>query len=261
MKISLEKKNALIGGSSRGIGKAIAEQLAASGASVTLMARSEGTMKSIIADLHTSKGQKHQYLKVDFADHDSYRRTIEDFFGQNTVDILVNNTQGPEAGGALEKSVNDYQTAFDLLFKSVVLTTELALSNMQKKQWGRIINVASISVKEPLSYLALSNTIRAAVVTWAKSLAIDVAKDGITVNNILTGYFDTERIAQLNAKKAEKMGVEQQDVRSEMEEQVPVKRIGKPQEYGYLVAFLASDRAAYINGSNIPIDGGLLKSL
>lgn len=261
MIISLKDKKALIGGSSRGIGKAIAQQLAQSGASVTLMSRSADKMQALIESLPTDQGQRHQYLKVDFSDFETYKTVIFDYFKNNTIDILVNNTQGPEAGGALEKNVEDYQNAFDLLFKSVVFTTELALPKMQKNGWGRIINVASISVKEPLNYLALSNTIRAAVVTWGKGLAIDVGQFGITVNNVLTGYFDTERIAQLNSKKAEKLGISQQEVRATMEAQVPVKRIGKPEEYGYLVSFLASDKAAYINGINIPIDGGLLKSL
>ena len=204
MNITLQGKKALIGGSSGGIGKAIAQQLAHSGASVTLMARNEEKMHAIVETLSSERDQEHGYLKVDFNDYDSYKKVITSFFEHNTVDILVNNTQGPEAGGALEKTVEDYQTAFDLLFKSVVFTTDLALKHMQKQRWGRIINVASISVKEPLNYLALSNSIRAAVVTWGKSLSIDVAKDGITVNNVLTGYFDTERIAQLNSKKAEK---------------------------------------------------------
>ena len=261
MNISLKGKRALIGGSSGGIGKAIATQLANSGASVTLMARNETKMQAIISALPKSERQEHQYLKVDFSDYDSYKSTITAFFKEHTVDILVNNTQGPTAGGAMEKNVEDYQNAFDLLFKSVVYTTQLALKHMQDNKWGRIINVASISVKEPLSYLALSNSIRAAVVTWAKSLSIDVAKDGITVNSVLTGYFDTDRIAQLNAKKAEKLGISVADVRSTMENNVPTKRIGLPEEYGFLVAFLASDKAAYINGTNIPIDGGLLKSL
>ncbi|GGG55859.1 short-chain dehydrogenase [Croceivirga lutea] len=261
MNISLKGKNALVGGSSGGIGKGIAEQLAESGASVTVMARSENKLKQLINNLPTEDGQKHEYLVVDFSDFDSYSTIISTYFKKNTVDILVNNTQGPEAGGALEKKVDDYQTAFDLLFKTIVFTTELAVEQMQKNGWGRIINVASISVKEPLNYLALSNTIRAAVVTWAKGLASDVGQFGITVNSILTGYFDTERIAQLNAKKAEKMGVSQNKVRKTMEEMVPVKRIGQPIEYGYLVAFLASEKAAFITGINMPIDGGLLKSL
>ncbi len=261
MNISLKNKKALVGGSSSGIGKAIAQQLAESGASVTLMSRSENKLKDIVEKLPTSDGQKHQYLVVDFTDFENYRKIISTYFTKNSVDILVNNTQGPEAGSALDKNVSDYQNAFDLLFKTVAYTTDLALTQMQKNNWGRIINVASVSVKEPLSYLALSNTIRAAVTTWAKSLATDVGQFQITVNSILTGYFDTDRVAQINAKKAEKMGVPESEVRKEMESRIPMKRIGDPKEYGFLVAFLASEKASFITGTNIPIDGGLLKSL
>ena len=132
---------------------------------------------------------------------------------------------------------------------------------MQNNDWGRIINVASISVKEPLNYLVLSNSIRAALTTWAKSLSVDVAVNNVTVNNILTGYFDTERIEQLNSKKAEKMKIPMSDIRRTMEESVPMKRLGKTEEYANLVCFLASQQASYITGTNIPIDGGLLKSL
>jgi len=261
MNISLKNKKALVGGSSGGIGKAIAQQLAESGASVTLMARNEEKLKILVADLPTDNGQKHSYLVVDYSDFKTYQKTISDYFENNTIDILVNNTQGPSAGNALEKKISDYQQAFDLLFKTVVYTTELALGQMIKNQWGRIINVASVSVKEPLSYLALSNSIRAAVVTWAKSLSTDVGPYQITVNNVLTGYFDTDRIAQLNSAKAKQLQISESEVRSEMEAKVAVKRIGNPKEYGYLVAFLASEKAAYITGTNIPIDGGLLKSL
>ncbi|WP_324023646.1 SDR family oxidoreductase [Maribacter sp. BPC-D8] len=261
MNISLKNKKALVGGSSGGIGKAIAQQLAESGASVTLMSHSEEKLHNIVNDLPTDQGQQHQYLSVDFNNFNNYKKVITKYFENNSVDILVNNTQGPAAGNALEKQVNDYQQAFDLLFKTVVFTTELALTSMMANKWGRIINVASVSVKEPLSYLALSNSIRAAVVTWAKSLATDVGKHNITVNSVLTGYFDTDRITQLNAKKAEQLGIEASQVRKEMESRVAIQRIGKPEEYGYLAAFLASDNAAYITGTNIPIDGGLLKSL
>ena len=261
MNISLKNKKALVGGSSGGIGKAIAQQLAASGASVTLMSHSEEKLHNIVNELPTDQGQQHQYLAVDFNNFKDYKNVISNFFKNNTVDILVNNTQGPSAGSALEKKVDDYQEAFDLLFKTVVFTTELALQSMMQKNWGRVINVASVSVKEPLSYLALSNSIRAAVVTWAKSLATDVGKHNITVNSVLTGYFDTDRITQLNAKKAAQLGVEQSQVRKDMESRVALKRIGNPEEYGFLAAFLASDNAAYITGTNIPIDGGLLKSL
>ncbi|WP_373517848.1 SDR family oxidoreductase [Pricia sp.] len=261
MHITLKGKTALVGGSSGGIGKAVAIQLAESGASVTLMSHSEAKLKSIVAGLPTDQGQTHHYLVVNFSDFDGYKKIISNYFESNSADILVNNTQGPAAGNTLEKQVPEYQEAFDLLFKTVVFTTELALKHMMKNKWGRIINAASVSVKEPLSYLALSNTIRAAVVTWAKSLASDVGEHNITVNSILTGYFDTDRIHQLNAKKAEQQGISHEDVRSDMEAKVPVKRIGDPKEFGYLAAFLASDQAGYITGTQIPIDGGLLKSL
>lgn len=261
MKISLLGRKALVGGSSGGIGKAIAKQLATSGASVTLMARNEDKLKSVLAGLDTSIGQSHQYLIVDFSDYEGYKKCISKYFESNTIDILVNNTQGPSAGNALEKKVEDYQDAFNLLFKTVVFTTELALEQMIKNRWGRVINVASVTVKEPLSHLALSNSIRASLVTWAKSLATDVGEKQITVNSILTGYFDTERIKQLNATKAKQLGISESEVLSDMKSKVPLKRIGEPKEYGYLVAFLASDNAAYINGTQIPIDGGLLKSL
>ncbi len=260
MKISLKGKKALVGGSSKGIGLAIAQRLAKSGASVTLMARNKEVLEKIILELPTSKGQKHQALVVDFNDYASFQSKIDAFFQTNSIDILINNTQGPKAGNTLEQTIDTYQNAFDLLFKCAVYTTQLAIAHMEKQQWGRIVNIASISVREPLNYLALSNTLRAALVTWGKSLSIDLAPHNITVNNTLTGYFDTERIAQLNSEKAKKMNIPQADVRTAMEAQVPMKRIGNPNEYANLVCFLASEQASYITGTNIPIDGGLLKS-
>jgi len=261
MNISLTGKRALVGGASSGIGKAIAKQLAASGASVTLVSRSEEKLKAVIEQLATSEGQQHHYIVVDYTDFEEYTTKITTFFQTNAIDILVNNTQGPSAGNTLEKTIADYQQAFDLLFKTTVFTTELALKQMISNRWGRIINVASVSVKEPLSYLALSNAIRAAVATWGKSLATDVGPFQITVNSILTGYFDTDRITKLNATKAKQFKISEAEVRNQMESNVSLKRIGKPEEYGYLVAFLASANAAYITGTAIPIDGGLLKSI
>ncbi len=262
MQIHLKGKKALVGGSSRGIGLAIARQLADSGASVTVMARSEDKLKEITASLSTElPSQKHRYLVIDYTDLEGYKKIIESYFAEQTADILINNTQGPRAGTPLEKEVADYQDAFDVLFKAVVHTTHLALPHMQAQGWGRIINVTSVSVKEPLSYLVLSNTIRAAVVAWAKSLAAEVGPDQVTVNNILTGYFDTERLTELNQKKAEQLKIQPEEVRKHMVSNVPLGRLGRPEEYGFLAAFLASDKAAYITGANIPIDGGLLRSL
>ena len=143
--------------------------------------------------------QQHHCLVVDYSDFKSFQQLIRNYFKDHTVDILVNNTQGPAAGGAMEKNIDDYQQAYDLLFKTTVFTTELAVEHMIEQKWGRVINVASVSVKEPLSYLVLSNSIRAAVVTWAKSLAIDVGQYGITVNSILTGFFEYRTIGTIKS--------------------------------------------------------------
>ncbi|MCO5725207.1 SDR family oxidoreductase [Robiginitalea marina] len=260
MQISLEGKHALVGGSSKGIGKAVARQLAESGARVTLVARDEKRLEALAREWEASTGKAHNWLALDYTDLQRYQEQIGAYLRKNPVDILVNNTQGPPAGTTLEKSVDDYQQAFDLLFKSAVYTTLQALPHMQQQGWGRIINIASVSVREPLGYLALSNSIRAAVVSWAKTLAGDVGPMGITVNSVLTGYFDTERLQQLNDKKAETLGVSPAEVTKTLIQQVPVRRLGRPEEYGYLAAFLASDQAAYLTGAAIPLDGGLLRS-
>ena len=258
MKIDLTGKKALVGGSSKGIGLGIATELANSGASVCLMARNESRLKQIVDQLPNSIN--HSYLVVDFSKFEDYKIKIEKYVKNNQVDILINNTQGPPAGNSLSKNIDSYQEAFDLLFKSVVHTTSLVIPGMQKNNWGRIINVTSVSVKEPLNYLVLSNSIRSAVVAWAKSLSVDLGPDGITVNSILTGYFDTERIKELNKEKSKSLNISETEVLEKMKSLVPTSRLGRPEEYGYLISFLSSDNAAYINGTSIPIDGGLLKS-
>ncbi len=258
MKIDLRGKKALVGGSSKGIGLGVATELANSGASVCLMARNESRLKEIVSQLPDSNN--HSYLVVDFSKFEDFKIKIEEYVKNNQVDILINNTQGPPAGNSLSKNIDSYQEAFDLLFKSVVHTTSLVIPGMQKNKWGRIINVTSVSVKEPLNYLVLSNSIRSAVVAWAKSLSVDLGPDGITVNSILTGYFDTERIKELNKEKSKSLNISEAEVLDKMKSLVPASRLGRPEEYGYLVSFLSSDNAAYINGASIPIDGGLLKS-
>ena len=258
MKIDLTGKKALVGGSSKGIGLGIATELANSGASVCLMARNESRLKEIVSQLPDSNN--HSYLVVDFSKFEDFKIKIEEYVKNNQVDILINNTQGPPAGNSLSKNIDSYQEAFDLLFKSVVHATSLVIPGMQKNKWGRIINVTSVSVKEPLNYLVLSNSIRSAVVAWAKSLSVDLGPDGITVNSILTGYFDTERIKELNKEKSKSLNISEAEVLDKMKSLVPASRLGRPEEYGYLVSFLSSDNAAYINGASIPIDGGLLKS-
>ena len=261
MEIDLTGKFALVGGSTDGIGKAIATRLAASGASVCIMARNKSKLEKVVNELDTSRNQKHKFLEVDFSNYNLFSKSIKYFFETNHIDILVNNTQGPEGGSAMEKSIDDYQSAFDLLFKCAVKTSLLALTNMKDKKWGRIINVASISVKEPLNYLVLSNSLRSALVTWSKTLSVDIAKFNITINNVLTGYFNTERLKQLNSKKAEKLGINISKIEDKIKDTIPMKRFGNPEEYANLVCFLASEKSDYITGINIPIDGGFLKSL
>lgn len=261
MKIDLLNKKALVGGSTQGLGKAIAVQLAKCGANITLMARNEEKLINVLKELDTTYNQNHQYLVVDFYNFESYKAILTSFFNNNSVDILVNNTNGPESGTALQKNTEDFQKAFDLLFKTTQLTTSLALKAMESKGFGRIINATSISVKEPINNLVLSNSIRAAVTTWAKTLATTIANKGITVNNILTGIFDTERITQLNKVQAKTRNIAIEQVLEELENSIPMKRIGKPEEFAYLVTFLASEYASYITGTNIAIDGGLIKSL
>ena len=214
-----------------------------------------------VNDLKEQTGLNHDYLVVDYNNFEEYQKKIEEYLLVNPIDILINNTQGPRGGDVMNISIEDYQKSFDLLFKSVVITTMIALKNMKKNKWGRIINMASMSVKEPLKYLALSNSIRSALTTWGKTLSNDLGSYNITVNNILTGYFNTQRINQLNSEKAKKLNINIEEVYQSMKELVPLKRIGDPREFAYLITFLASDNAAYINGANIPIDGGLIRSM
>lgn len=258
MKIQLIEKNALVGASTAGIGYGVAKVLAECGANVTLMARDEVKLRKAVDLLPIGyENQSHSYLVVDFLEYEKYRKSISEFIEQNPIDILVNNTNGPKPGTALNMDTASYQQAFELLFKTVCETTTLVLPHMIAKKQGRIINVSSITIKEPSTNLVLSNTIRSATAAWAKTLSKEVAPYNITVNNILTGYFDTERISQLIAEEATSGKLTTEEIRRKREAHVPMKRLGKPEEYGYLVAFLASEYAAYLTGANIPLDGGI----
>ncbi|WP_114749384.1 SDR family oxidoreductase [Pleomorphovibrio marinus] len=261
MEINLKGLNAVVGGSTRGLGLAIAKQLATCGANVTLLARNPEKLKIAKAELSQNGSQKHGVLEVDFHDFEGFKIKTTNYFKKQTVDILVNNTNGPGAGTVTEMEIPDYQKAFDLLFKSYHHLAHLFLDGMIKKGVGRIINVSSSSVKEPIPNLVLSNSIRMAVISWAKSLSREVGPHGITVNNILTGSFDTERIQEIMGAQAEKQGASLEELMQAKMEKIPAGRLGNPEEFGYLVAFLASPFAAYINGTNIPIDGGYLNSL
>lgn len=261
MEISLKGKHALVGGSSKGIGEGIARELAASGATVTVMARSEDKLRKLAAQLDTAAGQQHRYIAIDMEDLEHYKETITTYLKKYPADILVNNTPGPPPGYISDLEEGDYAKAFDLLFRTICFTTQQAVAHMKQQGYGRIINVTSVTIREPKPELVLSNTIRASIITWSKSLAQELGPFAITVNNILTGYFDTERLEEVNRKKAEHSGKSMAQLEREMAAQNALKRIGKTEEYGYLVAFLASDKAAYLTGTSIPLDGGYLRSV
>ncbi len=260
MIIDLKGLNAVVGGSTRGLGLAIANQLAACGANVVLLARNPEKLLQAKASLSTTSGQRHSILEVDFYDFPQFKERTQTYFRDKSIDILVNNTNGPNAGTVMEKKVDEYQEAFDLLFKSYHHLTHLLLDKMIEKGFGRVINVSSISVKEPIPNLVLSNSIRMAVISWAKSLSREVGAKGVTVNTVLTGSFDTERIREVMSGQSEKQDIPMEELMKEKIGKIPLGRLGRPEEYGYLIAFLASNYASYINGVSIPIDGGYLNS-
>lgn len=261
MEILLTGKNALVGGATQGLGKAIAMELARCGASVTLMARNEEKLRTVLNELPVGVGQEHRFLVSDFGDLERHKAMIDKYFAENKVDILINNTNGPKPGGVNDKRLPDFQEAFDLLFQINCYQTLAAVSGMKNRSWGRIINVSSLTVAEPSPNLILSNTMRTAWQSWSKSLSQEVASHNITVNTILTGFFETERMTSLIAAEASSTGRSAEELKAARQNLVPMKRLGNPEEYGYLAAFLASDQASYITGTSIPIDGGLLKSL
>ena len=256
MNFDLKGKKALVGAATDGIGKAIAIQFAKLGTEVTLVSRNEEKLKKTLEELDHSAGQKHGYLVTDYMDFAATKAVYDDFFKENSVDILVNNTNGPKPGNVLQTSTEDFQNAFDLLFQNTIYLTQLALPKMQESKFGRIINVASKYVKEPSDYLVLSNTMRIAAASWMKTLSKMVAAENITVNTVLTGLFDTERIKHFYTSDAAKQGISVEEAKKNMLDKTPMKRAGKPEEYGYLAAFLASDLSAYLTGATIPLDGG-----
>jgi 3-oxoacyl-[acyl-carrier protein] reductase len=261
MSLSLKNKIALIGGSTQGIGKAIAKQLSENGATVILLARNETKLIETLSELKNTEGVTHGYLVADFSDFDNFKKTIASFFKENTVDIIVNNTGGPPAGAAMDKSIDDFQRAFEMHLLANHFLAQKAIEGMKQKGWGRIINILSSTIKQPKPNMVLSNSIRAAVANWAKTLATELAPYGITVNNVLPGYIATDRLKELNRFKSEKTSKTLDEVELEMLSEIPIGRLGRPEEMAYAVAFLCSHMADYITGVNLPVDGGVLKSL
>lgn len=261
MDLNLKGKRAVVCGSSQGIGKASAVELALLGASVTLIARNDATLKTAVAELNDGDDKHHNYLVADFNFPDRLKKVINEYTATNAVDILVNNTGGPPPGLAVDASPEDYLNAFRSHLLCNQILTQAVVQGMKKKRYGRIINIISTSVKTPIKGLGVSNTIRGAVANWAKTLSIELGPFGITVNNVLPGATMTQRLQSVLKEKAEQTGKTQEQLMQEMVADIPAGRISEAHEVAAAVAFLASPAAGYINGINIPVDGGRTKSL
>jgi 3-oxoacyl-[acyl-carrier protein] reductase len=248
---------ALVCGSTQGIGKATAQLLASKGHHVLLLARNEEKLKEVLASL---PGAHHAYIVVDLSDRNALEQAC-DKLKELSISILINNTGGPAAGPAHIASTEAYLNAFNQHLIANQLLLQEVLPGMQEKKFGRVINIISTSVKQPLKGLGVSNTIRGAVANWSKTLATELAPWGITVNNVLPGATKTERLQAIISGKAEKNGTSFQAIEQEMLEEIPAGRFAEPGEIAHAIAFLASTEAGYINGINLPVDGGRTLSL
>jgi 3-oxoacyl-[acyl-carrier protein] reductase len=256
MNLPWNQLNAMVCGASQGIGKATAEMLATSGANVTLVARDAEKLQSVLDGLSQNGTQHHQILVADFTNNSAVLAAIKKFSEDHTIHILVNNTGGPNPGKAHEADIDEFRMAFNLHLINFQIITQALLPKMKASGYGRIINVISTSVKQPLPNLGVSNTIRGAVANWAKTLANELGPFGITVNNVLPGATSTGRLDQIMQNKANKTGVSKEDVAEEMKKEIPLGRLALPEEIAAGIHFLASPAASYINGINLPIDGG-----
>lgn len=261
MNIALTGKTAVICGGSQGLGLASAREIALLGASCILIARSEGPLQAAVASLDASQGQQHAWFTADFNQPEKVQSVIRAITNDRIVHILVNNTGGPSGGPILAAEGGAFVSAFQAHLVCNQLLAQAVVPGMKAAGYGRIIQIISTSVKTPLRNLGVSNTIRAAVANWAKTLAGELAPFGITVNNVLPGSMSTDRLRSLFRANAESRGVTEATVAEEWRQEIPMQRFGDPAEFGAAVAFLASPAAAYITGINLPVDGGKTPSL
>lgn len=259
MNLDLKNKNAIVCGSTQGIGEASAIELAKLGANVTLIARNKSKLLDVLNSLDVSKGQSHKFVCVDFSDTE--RLKAETNLLKGTYHILVNNTGGPAAGPITEATSQSFEEAFKMHLINNQVLVQKVIGGMKKEGFGRIVNVISTSVKAPIPGLGVSNTIRAAVASWAKTLSVEAGSFGVTVNNVLPGFTNTNRLKSLIIKKAEAQAKSEEVISKTMQSQVPAARFGEANEVANAVAFLCTPAASYINGINLPVDGGRTKSL
>lgn len=264
MNLNLKNKNALVCGSTQGIGKATALLLAQEGANVTLLARNEEKLKAVLKELHEcqferSREQVHSYLVADFSKPEELKKVLDNT--KKEFHVLVNNTGGPAGGPIFNAQIGEFEKAFTQHLKCNHILVQTLAPFMKTQCFGRIINVISTSVKQPLDGLGVSNTIRGAVANWSKTMANELGEHGITVNNVLPGATNTERLNEIIKNKANKTGLSVDKVAEIMKNASPAKRFAKPEEIANAIVFLASEQASFINGINVPVDGGRTKSL
>jgi len=253
--MNLSGKTAAVAGGTGGIGMASAITMSKLGASIVLIARNESKLKTTLETLDSSKNQKHSYLVADFSDPTSLEAACEKI-KDISVDILLNNTGGPAGGPITDANPTEFINTFNQHLIANHKLTQAVLPNMKNQPYGRIINVISTSVKAPLNGLGVSNTIRGAVANWAKTMANELGKHNITVNNVLPGATNTGRLNEIFEAKSKKTGQSIEEIKKGMESIVPMNRIAEPEEVANAIAFLASPLASYINGINLPVDGG-----
>ncbi|MDX1627357.1 MAG: SDR family oxidoreductase [Fulvivirga sp.] len=262
MDLNLKDKRALVCGSTQGIGKAIALELANLGASVTLIARDENKLSAVLDELAVSQGQRHHYICADFAHPNQVEEAIDRYLkDEKKVEILINNTGGPPGGPIIDADNQAFREAFNQHLICNHIITQAVVPFMKAVGYGRIINIISTSVKSPLKGLGVSNTVRGAVANWSKTMANELGAFGITVNNVLPGATMTGRLTSIIKNKAEKTGKKEEEIKEAMLSQIPANRFAEPAEVANAAAFLASPAAGYINGINVPVDGGRLSCL
>ena len=262
MNLNIEGKHALVCGSTQGIGKSAAIELAILGARITLLARNEDELKKVCAELPNPGSIKHDYICADFSRTAELKSIVEKYVAESgPIHILVNNTGGPPGGLITEAKTEEFISTFNNHLICNHILVQAVLNGMKESGYGRVINIISTSVKQPLKGLGVSNTVRAAVANWSKTLAGEVAKYNITVNNVLPGATDTLRLKSLLEAKSKRSGKSIEELKQEMVSEIPMARFAGANEIANVIAFLASPAAAYITGINVPVDGGRTQSL
>ena len=262
MDLGLTDKVALVAASSRGLGRAVAEELGAEGAALVLCARDETALRRAAADIGVASGAEVLAQPADLSEPEQVEELVTAArrrFGR--IDILVTNTGGPSAGKFADLGPEAWELAVRQNLDSVLNLSRAVLPGMVERSWGRIVNITSIAVKQPVDDLILSNSVRAAVTGFARTLANEVARDGITVNNVMPGYTRTRRLEELAVKIAAARGISAVEALGSWEAEIPMGRLGECREFAALVAFIASERASYITGTSIPVDGGWIRTL